>query len=107
MVSGIGHETDIDLLRAALAFEQERLRLKDRGVLQAEHPAVAEGRCGPRLQQEHAMLQERAPHWKSRLASLSGVALPNVRVYGRVWALMPIPSPKRCASIRCCIPGAI
>lgn len=68
-----GHETDVDLLRAALAFEQERLRLKDRGVLQAEHPAVAEGRCGPRLQQEHAMLQERAT-LEVRLASLSGVA---------------------------------
>lgn len=55
-----GHETDVDLLRAALVFENERLRLKDRGALQAEHPAVAEGRCGSRLQQDHAMLQDRA-----------------------------------------------
>jgi len=67
-----GHETDVDLLRAALAFEQERLCLKERGALQAEHPAVAEGRCGPRLQQEHAKLQERAA-LESRLAGLNAV----------------------------------
>lgn len=68
-----GHETDVDLLRAALAFEQERLRLKDRGALQAEHPAVADGRCGSRLQQEHAKLQERAA-LESQLASLNSLA---------------------------------
>lgn len=68
-----GHETDVDLLRAALVFEHERLRLKDRGALQAEHPAVAEGRCGPRLQQEHARLQERA-ELEIRLDGLNAVA---------------------------------
>ncbi|MBS1159525.1 MAG: helicase related protein [Proteobacteria bacterium] len=67
-----GHETDVDLLRAALAFEQERLRLKERGALQAGHPAVAEGRCGPRLQQEHAKLQERDA-LESRLACLNSI----------------------------------
>ncbi|WP_346288194.1 DUF3320 domain-containing protein [Zoogloea sp.] len=67
-----GHETDVDMLRAALTFEHERLHLKDRGVLQAEHLAVAEGRCGPRLQQEHAKLQERAA-LESRLSGLNSV----------------------------------
>ena len=68
-----GHETDVDRLRAALAFEQERLSLKERGALQAEYPAVADGRCGPRLQQEHAKLQERAA-LEIRLAGLSSIA---------------------------------
>lgn len=68
-----GHETDVDLLRAALAFEQERLCLKDRGALQAEHPAVAEGRCGPRLQQEYAKIQERAA-LENRLSELNSIA---------------------------------
>ncbi|MCA8917265.1 MAG: DUF3320 domain-containing protein, partial [Planctomycetes bacterium] len=68
-----GHETDVDLLRAALAFEQERLQLKDRGALHAEHHAVAEGRCGPRLQKEHADLQERAA-LESRLTGLNLIA---------------------------------
>lgn len=68
-----GHETDVDLLRAALTFEQERLRLQDRGALQAEHSVVAEGRCGSRLQREHAGLQERAA-LESRLAGLNAVA---------------------------------
>lgn len=68
-----GHETDVDLLLAALAFEQERLPLKDRGALQAEHPAVADGRCGFRLQQEHAKLQERAV-LETQLAGLNSLA---------------------------------
>lgn len=75
-----GHETDADLLRAALTFEKERLRLKDRGVLQAEHSAVAEGRCGPRLQQEHAILQERAA-LEAKLASMSKVVTPCADVW--------------------------
>jgi len=68
-----GHDTDIALLRAALAFESERLSLKDRGVLQAGHPAVAEGRCGLRLRQEHAHLQERAA-LEARLAGQTDIA---------------------------------
>ncbi|MBT9498432.1 MAG: DUF3320 domain-containing protein [Zoogloea sp.] len=67
-----GHETDVDLLHAALAFEQERQHLRDRGALQVKHPAIAEGRCGPRLQQEHAKLQERA-ELESRLSGLNSV----------------------------------
>jgi len=69
-----GHDTDADLLRAALAFERERLGLKDRGALQAGHTAVAEGRCGPRLQQEHARLQARAM-LEARLAGLTGITV--------------------------------
>lgn len=55
-----GHETDLDMLRAALAFEQAREALGDRGPLPSQHEAVAEGRCGPTLQGQHAILQERA-----------------------------------------------
>ncbi|NLB15004.1 MAG: DNA helicase, partial [Gammaproteobacteria bacterium] len=55
-----GHETDLDLLRAALAFEQAREALGDRGQLPTPNEAVAEGRCGPTLQAQHAVLQERA-----------------------------------------------
>jgi very-short-patch-repair endonuclease len=54
-----GHDTDIDLLRAALAFECERLGLKERGALQAPSSDVSEGRCGPALQQQHALLLAR------------------------------------------------
>lgn len=68
-----GHETDVDLLRAALAFEQERLHLKDRGALQTEHPAIADGRCGSRLQQEHTRLQKRAA-LESQLAGMDSLA---------------------------------
>ena len=66
------HDTDVELLRAALAFERERLKLKDRGTLQVEHPAVAEGRCGTPLQQEHVRLQSRAG-LEARLVGLSAV----------------------------------
>lgn len=67
-----GLDTDVELLRAALAFEHERLKLKGRGALQAEHRALVEGRCGPRLQQEYVRLQERA-ELEGRLAGLSAV----------------------------------
>lgn len=67
-----GHDTDVELLRAALAFERDRLKLKDGGTLQAEHPAVAEGRCGPLLQQEHTRLQTRAAA-EARLAGLASI----------------------------------
>jgi very-short-patch-repair endonuclease len=67
-----GHETDVDVLRAAIAFEHERLRLKDRGCLQAEHSAVAEGRCGARLQQAFVRLQTRG-ELETRLAGLQSL----------------------------------
>lgn len=68
-----GHETDVDLLRAALAFEHERLCLKDRGSLQAGHPEVAEGRCGPRVRQAFSTLQDRAA-LETQIAGLNAVA---------------------------------
>ena len=55
-----GLATDAALLRAALAFERERGALAQRGTLQAPHQDVAEGRCGPALQQQHALLHARA-----------------------------------------------
>ncbi|MBL8330891.1 MAG: DUF4011 domain-containing protein [Rubrivivax sp.] len=55
-----GLQTDTGLLREALRFERERQRLRTRGSLQAIHPAVRDGRCGAALQQQHALLQERA-----------------------------------------------
>ena len=65
-----GHNTDSALLRAALAFERERLGLQQRGTLQAPHPDVAEGRCGPALQQQHVLLQTRG-EVESRLQSMN------------------------------------
>lgn len=55
-----GHQTDSEVLRAALAFEQERKSLKDRGSPQQAHGTVAEGRCGNRLRQDHVHLCARA-----------------------------------------------
>ncbi|WP_425319148.1 DUF3320 domain-containing protein [Rhodoferax fermentans] len=68
-----GHDTDSAMLRAALAFERECLGLQQRGALQAPHPDVAEGRCGPALQQLHALLQTRG-EVESRLLSMSTLA---------------------------------
>lgn len=76
-----GRDTDVDRLRAAIAFERERLPLKTRGLLQADHALVAEGRCGPALQQEHARLQVRAA-LEARLASMADL---TTRCPG-VWA---------------------
>jgi hypothetical protein len=68
-----GHDTDSAMLRAALAFERERLGLQQRGSLQTPHPDVAEGRCGPALQQQHALLQTRGTV-ENRLLSMSSLA---------------------------------
>ncbi|WP_084153722.1 DUF4011 domain-containing protein [Simplicispira psychrophila] len=68
-----GHDTDVELLRAALAFERERLTLAERGSLRAAHPVIAEGRCGALLQQAHRRLQMRAA-LEARLAALGDVA---------------------------------
>lgn len=54
------HKTHVDLLRAALGFERERLTLADRGVLLSAHPSVAAGECGSRLQHDHTLLLSRA-----------------------------------------------
>lgn len=51
---------DAATLHAALAFERERMGLRHRGSLQAPHTDVAQGRCGPSLQQQHALLQARS-----------------------------------------------
>ena len=68
-----GHNTDSAVLRSALAFERERLVLRQRGMLQAPHLEVAEGRCGPTLQQEHEWLQRRGAV-EARLLSMTGLA---------------------------------
>ena len=68
-----GLETDSELLRAALAFERERQPLAERGSLHSAHPAVADGRCGALLQQEHRRLHTRAA-LEARLAALDGLA---------------------------------
>jgi hypothetical protein len=67
-----GHETDVDALRAALAFESERLSLKNRGIPKSEHSAVANGRCGPRLQQDHARLLSRG-NLETRMTGLAAI----------------------------------
>jgi very-short-patch-repair endonuclease len=68
-----GLETDTELLRAALAFERERLLLKERGAPQADHPAVAKGHCGTRLQQEHQRLRART-ELEDRISRLAAIA---------------------------------
>jgi len=67
-----GHDTDSALLRAALAFEHERQSLLHRGTLQTPHPEVAQGRCGPTLQQQHTLLQTRGAV-EAQLLSMSGL----------------------------------
>jgi len=68
-----GHNTDSAVLRSALAFERERLVLLQRGMLQAPHQEVAEGRCGPALQQQYEWLQRRTAV-EARLLSMTGLA---------------------------------
>jgi very-short-patch-repair endonuclease len=68
-----GHDTDTSILRSALAFERERLVLQQRGTLQTPHQDVAEGRCGPALQQQHELLQKRGA-MEARLLSMTGLA---------------------------------
>lgn len=68
-----GHKTDSAVLRSALAFERERLALVQRGMMQAPHQEVAEGRCGPTLQQQHEWLQRRGVV-EARLLSMTGLA---------------------------------
>lgn len=68
-----GHATDSAMLRAALAFERERLGLQQRGSLQTPHPDVAQGRCGTALQQQHALLQTRGAV-EAGLLSMSALA---------------------------------
>jgi hypothetical protein len=68
-----GHDTEVELLRAAVAFESERQKINDRGALQAEHLCVAEGRCGLRLQLEHERLLTRAS-LEGRLNDMQAIA---------------------------------
>lgn len=65
-----GHNTDPAILRSALAFEKERLVLQHKGILQAPHEEVADGRCGPMLQQQHEWLVKRGAV-EARLLSMS------------------------------------
>ena len=68
-----GHDTHGAVLRAALAFERERLSLQQRGTLQAPHQEVAEGQCGPILEQQHGWLRERDAV-QAQLLSMTGLA---------------------------------
>ncbi len=68
-----GHDTDVGLLRAAIAFERDRQGIEPRGALRSSHPEIAEGRCGPELQQRHATLQTRAAI-ELRLLAMGGLA---------------------------------
>ena len=68
-----GIDTDAAILRAALAFEHERLNLQQRGTLQSPHQEVADGRCGLILQQQHDGLQRRGA-LEARLLSMTGLA---------------------------------
>ncbi len=68
-----GHDTDSAMLRTALAFERERLGLQQRGVLKTPYLDVAEGRCGPSLQQQHALVKTRSTV-ETQLLSMSSLA---------------------------------
>lgn len=68
-----GYNTDSAALRSAIAFERERLILQQRGMLHASHLEVAEGRCGPALQQQHEWLQRRGA-LEARLLSMTELA---------------------------------
>lgn len=74
------HETPIDLLRAALAFERERLTLVERGAMLAAHPSVVSGECGSRFQQDHFLLLSRADQ-EHRLATLTHLNKPCAGVW--------------------------
>ncbi len=70
-----GHDTDVAMLRAAIAFEHERQSLLHRGSLSAPHADVAAGRCGKELQRRYGQLQDRAAlesklGWFDKLAEL-------------------------------------
>jgi very-short-patch-repair endonuclease len=67
-----GHDTDIALLRTAIAFERERQGLQQRGALQSSHVEVTEGRCGSELQQAYATLQARSAI-EARLLAMSSL----------------------------------
>ena len=58
-----GRATRRDLLGAAMAFERERLAVcgssGSSGSLRSEHPKVAQGQCGLRLQSEHDRMTQR------------------------------------------------
>lgn len=69
-----GGDTDVELLRAALAFERERLPLAERGNVLGAHPAVADGLCGALLQQEYQRLSTRGA-LETRLAALQDLAV--------------------------------
>lgn len=68
-----GLDTDASALRAALAFERERLDVRQRGALRETHPAVAQGSCGPLLQQQHELLHQRA-QLEQRLLGMTELA---------------------------------
>lgn len=68
-----GHDTDVALLSAAIAFERDRQGLQQRGALQSPQSDVAEGRCGQELQQRHAMLRARAAI-EARLLAMDGLS---------------------------------
>ena len=55
-----GLSTCADAMASAVAFQQERRTLIDNGVLDAPHESVANGECGPSLQQQHKRLTQRA-----------------------------------------------
>lgn len=67
-----GLDTDLERLQAAVAFEHAREAIMERGALPSEHRTVSEGRCGPVLQTQHALLQERAA-LEARLLALDSL----------------------------------
>ncbi len=54
-----GHATHVDRLRAALDFLSDRRRHLQQGSLDATHPLVEEGACGPTLERDLQTLRQR------------------------------------------------
>lgn len=55
-----GLSTRTDAMAAAIAFQQERRNITDKGALEETHDRVGAGGCGAKLQEQHKLLTQRA-----------------------------------------------
>lgn len=55
-----GMDTPVDVLAAAIAFQEERRAVAESGALELPHDLVASGACGKSFQGQHAALVKRA-----------------------------------------------
>lgn len=55
-----GLSTRTEAMAAAIAFQQERRNITDKGALEDPHDRVGAGGCGAKLQEQHKLLTQRA-----------------------------------------------